>query len=76
MSVGRVRELQPEHRGVVLRLLKSISGSLVRGLRLNDGNWEVARVAEKVVSALLGLTTRLASDDDDAAVGEGLLLSE
>ena len=74
LPVGRVRELQPEHRRVVLRLLETVGRNLVGGLGLDDGEREVARVAQQVVHALGWPADEPLARRHDAPVGDRALL--
>ena len=74
VAVGDVGETQAESLGIVLGLLKPFRGMLVAGFRLDDGDWEVQTVPEKIVRPLLLASARLAADEHDPAVGEGPLL--
>jgi len=73
-AVRRVGEREPERLGVVTRLLEAVSGMPVAGLRLDDGNGEVAPIPEEVVGALAPSAAGPAAGEHDAAVGEGALL--
>ena len=76
VAVGGIGELEAQDLGVVLGLLQPLARRLVLGLGLDHGDGEVAGVAQEVVGPLLRAAADLLADDDDAAVGEGLLLGE
>ena len=76
MAVRRVGELQPQDFGVVLGLLQAVAGRLVGGLGLDDGEGEIARVAQEVVDALRRLADEALADGNDAPVGDGALLGD
>lgn len=73
-AVRRVGELQAQDLGVLLGLLHTVAREPVVGLGLDHGDREVRAVAQQVVRALLRATPRLATGEEDAAVGEGPLL--
>jgi hypothetical protein len=75
-AVGRVGKLEVENFGVVLRLLEAVAGPLVGGFRLDDCDGKVPPVAEHVVGPLAGLAVHAINTDDDAPVGEVVLLDE
>jgi len=76
LPVGRVGELEPEHRRVVLRLLEAVGRQLVVGLGLDDRQWEVARVAQQVVDALGWPADEPLARRHDAPIGDRPLLGD
>jgi hypothetical protein len=75
VAVGRVGELEIEDLGVVLGLLQTVVGFLVRGLCLDDGQHQVRAVTEQVVGALLWPAASRRARHDDPAIRERLLLA-
>ncbi len=69
-AVGGIGELEAEDLGVVLRLLETVASGFAIGLGLDDGEGEVASVAEKEIGELLLEPARNARRDDDPAIGE------
>jgi hypothetical protein len=57
-------------------LLESGSGNLVRCLGLDHRQHEIPGVTEQVVGAFGRAPSRLASYNDDAAIGEAFLLAD
>jgi len=76
LPVAGVSELQAKDLGVILCLLQAISGALVFGLGFDDGEGEVARVAEEIVGAFAFTPLGVVAAHDDAAFGEPTLLSD
>lgn len=76
---GRVRgigEFEAEDFGVLLRLLQAVTGGLVRPFRFDNGNREIPRIAQAVIGAFAGPSLRYRARDDNAAIGECVLLGE
>jgi hypothetical protein len=74
VTVGGVGEGQPEDLGVLLSLLKPFGGMLVFGFGFDDGKREIAGIAQEVVGELALAAPRALAGDDDATVGEVVLL--
>ena len=51
-SIARVRELQTEHLGILLRLLESIRGGLVFRLCFNNCQREISPISQQIIDAL------------------------
>lgn len=74
VAVAGIGKLQPQHRGVFLRLLHALARRLVLCLGFDDGDWVVACVAQQIIGAFLFAATDLTAYGHDAAIGEGHLL--
>ena len=76
LPVGRVSEFELQHFGVVARLLDGIGGRLVGGLGFDDGQVEVAGIAQQVVHALGRLPDEALANRHDPPISDGALLRD
>ncbi len=76
VPVGGIGELQPQHLGIVLRLLEAVGGGLVAWFRLDDGEREITRVAQEVVDAPGRFADEPPAGRDDPSVGDRSLLGD
>jgi hypothetical protein len=67
--------LKTKDLGILLGLLKSVSGIRVDGLGLYDSDGEVTPVPQKIIRTLLRSSLHLVSGDHDPAIREALLLA-
>jgi hypothetical protein len=76
MPVRGVRKLQPQCLGVLACLLNTVLSRQTGFLGLDDGQGKVTAIEEDVVCTALLAASNLATSDEDAAVGEGALLTD
>jgi len=76
LPVSRVRELEPEHRRVVLRLLEAVGRQPIVGFGLDHREREVARVAQQVIDTLGWPADEALARRHDAPVSDGALLGD
>src|SRR5205823_4889156 len=76
LAVRGVGEFEPEHLGILFRLLQAVAGSLVSRFRLDHREGEIAGVAEQVIGSLLRPAPGFVAGDNDAAIGEIALFGD
>lgn len=76
VAVGGVRKLEAQDLGIIFCLLEAVTGLLVGGLGLDDGNGKIAAVTKKVIGAFLRAAAVLAAGKHNPTVGKSSLLAD
>ena len=76
LTVGGVGETKAEYLGIILGLLHAVSGAEIARLCLDHRESNVGTVPQEVVGAFPATTARLATNEDDTAIGESALFMD
>src|SRR5262249_200130 len=76
LTVGRIREAEPEHLAIPPRLLQTIARDLVRRLCVEERKGKISRVGKEIIYAFRWSADEALTDRNDPSVGDRSLLRD